>query len=147
MKTIIPPNIARLMEPTDLKHLGATTPEQDQEKREKKAEKELQEQACALLNRYSVVYLRPAMFRKTQLPPGWPDVIFVYWGKPFAWEFKVEKPGTVRGEPRPEQVRMLNALAGNGWNVSIIRSLEQAQTLLFEAVPEGFEISGSRQDL
>ena len=135
------------MEPVDLKQLGATTPDQDQEKREKKAEKELQGQINDLLSRYAVVYLRPAMFRKTQLPPGWPDYIFAYWGKPFAWECKVEKPGTVRGEPRPEQVKMLNALAGNGWNVSIIRSLEQAQRLLFEAVPEGFEISGSPQVL
>jgi hypothetical protein len=139
---VIPPNIARLMEPADLKQLGATSPEQDQEKREKKAEKELQQQICALLSRYSVIYLKPAMFKRSTLPIGYPDLTFVYWGKPFAWECKVEKPGTVRGEPRPEQVRMLNALAGNGWNVSIIRSLEQAQRLLFEAVPEGFDVHG-----
>jgi hypothetical protein len=138
---LVPPNYAKLMSKEDLKQLGATTPEQDQEKREKKAEKILQKECDALLTRHSIIFLGAPMFRKSKLPRGWPDRIFVYWGKPFAWEFKVEKPGTLKGEPRPEQARMLSDLAENGWNISVIRSLEQAQRILLDAVPAGFEIT------
>jgi hypothetical protein len=136
MKKILPPNITRLMAPEDRKELGATTPEQDQEKREEIAENELQQQICDLLRRHSVLYLRPAMFKRSTLPVGWPDFTFCYWGMPFAWECKVAKGGTIKGDPRPEQIKVLNQLAENGWKVAVVRSLKQAQDLLRGVIPK-----------
>jgi hypothetical protein len=41
---------------------------------------------------------------------GFPDLIMAKAGRVIAAELKVEKAGTVRGDPRPEQQRWLSAL-------------------------------------
>ena len=92
---------------------------------EAKSERELQEQICALLRRRDVPFIRPAMFKKSSLIPGWPDITFVYRGIGLGWECK-----SASAKPTPAQIEMHTHMERAGWRISIVRSLRQAMDVL-----------------
>lgn len=113
------------MTPETRRSLGVSTPEEIAKKSELKSEKELQEQICALLRRRDIPYIRPAMFRKSSLPKGWPDFTFAYKGMPIAFECK-----TGTGVCSEEQLSMHAQMRAHGWMVVEVRVLDEAQLAL-----------------
>ena len=57
------------------------------------------------------------MFRKSELPPGWPDFTFAYLSVSVLWECK-----SLTGELRDSQERVVGQLIRNGWRFRLIRS-------------------------
>ena len=92
---------------------------------EAKSERELQEQICSLLRRRDIPYVRAPMFKKSELPPGWPDFSFTFQGQPLGWECK-----STIGKLSEEQASMHAKMEGCGWKISIIRTLEEAVEIL-----------------
>jgi len=91
------------------------------------AERELQGQIRQYLNQKGVHFICPAMFRKSQLPPGWPDFTFAFYGVSILWECK-----SLTGELRESQEQIVGQLVRNGWRFRLIRDLEQARGHLRE---------------
>lgn len=129
---LVPPNIANRMSEADRKAHGIRTPEENRQRGERKKEKELHREIFALLRRNEIPYVHAPMFRKSELPPGWPDFTFAYQGRPIAWECKVGG-----SEPTEEQAQMIAKLRACGWAVSVIRSLAEAQWSLFGMEADG----------
>ena len=122
MKTVIPANIAdKIANPEDRKALGVRTQKEDQRCWSGRAEKQLQEQVAALLDRNGIVYIRPPMNRRSTLPAGWPDFTGAYNGIPFSWECK-----TGDAVCSDDQLQMQAKMRANGWRVRVIRELWQA---------------------
>lgn len=92
-----------------------------------KAEKDLQAEIRQYLDLKEIVFINPAMFRKSQLPEGWPDFTFAFRGIPVLWECK-----SYSGKLRETQERIVTLLVGNGWRFRLIRSVEQARDHLRE---------------
>jgi hypothetical protein len=67
------------------------------------------------------------MFRKSQLPLGWPDFTFAFCGVPILWECK-----SLKGELRESQEQIVGQLVRNGWRFRLIRDLGQARGHLRE---------------
>ena len=124
----IPPHILALMPKEDRKPLGKAgmTREEIDEKTEFKNEIELQNQIYNLLVQYGVKwigYQNPR--KKSQLPPGTPDFVFVWNGVPIAIEVK-----TKTGKLSPDQLKMIPMMAGDGWSCFVVRSLEEVFILM-----------------
>jgi hypothetical protein len=113
------------MDPKDRKIIHQKTARETNQDAIARSEKELQEQIASLLRRHDIPYIRPAMFKKSSLPKGWPDFTFAHEGIPYAWECKI--PGK---EPTQEQLNTLIWMTNHGWAVSVIISLQQAQNIL-----------------
>jgi hypothetical protein len=122
MKTVLPQNVVNKMDPADRKRLGVRTRHEDNLRWSERAEKQLQEQVAALLDRNDIVFIRPPMNRRSTLPSGWPDFTGAYNGIPFAWECK-----TGDAVCSDDQVHMQAKLLANGWRVRVIRTLGEAQ--------------------
>jgi hypothetical protein len=129
MRNLVLPDhfLEKIADPKDRRALGLKTTEETRKELIEQSERELHEQLFALLGRNEVVYIHAPMFRRSQLPPGWPDFSFVYRGVALAWECKVGGE-----EPNDEQRKMHVRLTANGWKVDVIESLEQAQNILKE---------------
>lgn len=89
---------------------------------ELKAEKDLQAEIRQYLDLKEIVFVNPAMFKRSELPVGWPDFTFAFRGVPILWECK-----SAKGELRESQERIVTLLVGNGWRFQLIRSVEQAR--------------------
>lgn len=126
MTRLLSDHFLRLMSPEDRKAIKQRTAQETVALAEAKTEKQLQEQIAALLRRQDVPYIRPAMFKKSTLPVGWPDFTFAYHGFPIAWECKI-----ANNKPTKEQKELHERLERQGWEVATIRTLLQAQGFLF----------------
>jgi hypothetical protein len=126
---ILPDRLLRLMDPKDRVELGkgGRTAAETLARAEVRSEKILQEQICSLLRRREIVYIRPAMFRKSQLPPGWPDFSFCYRSIAVGLECKSEI-----GQPTGAQLQMHAHMTANGWEVHVVRSLAEVIQILNE---------------
>jgi hypothetical protein len=130
---VLPRNILDKMSERDRReyalHVGypntALTSAEVEQKATAQAERELQKQIRQFLNLRDILFICPAMFRKSQLPPGWPDISFVYRGVPILWECK-----SFAGKLRANQEHIITELVRNGWNFRLIRSLEEARSHL-----------------
>jgi hypothetical protein len=105
---------------------GFTTYELEQ-KVNARAERELQKHVRQYLSQKEVVFICPPMFKRSELPPGWPDFTFAFCGVPIIWECK-----SSAGKLRESQKQVVAQLGDNGWRFRIIRSLEQARNHLRE---------------
>jgi hypothetical protein len=105
---------------------GFTTYELEQ-KLAARAERELQKQIRQYLSQKEVVFICPPMFKRSELPPGWPDFTFAFCGVPIIWECK-----NSTGKLRESQKQIVDQLVANGWRFRIIRSVEQARNHLRE---------------
>ena len=114
-RNIVPDNIARLMSESDRKLLGIQTKEDAAKAGEAKLESELQKQCEAWLMRNNVAYLH--LSPRAREKQGWPDLIFLYRGRPYAIELK-----TATGRLSEAQERMLAQMRCNGWLVHVLRS-------------------------
>jgi hypothetical protein len=127
----IPDHIKRLMPVSERKAvLGehALTTEEAVNIADAKSEKELQEQLLAYLEEHrGIVVFYSRMDRKTSNRKGQPDFLFAFKGIPVAWEVK-----TPIGKLRPEQEAIAPKLLANGWRYSVVRSVQQAKTILDE---------------
>jgi hypothetical protein len=123
MTALLPEHCLRLMDERDRKSLGkgGRTAVETLADMEARSEKELQEQICSLLRRREIPFIRPSMFKRSELPVGWPDISFAYRGKPIAWECKVGRNTTTA-----EQNLMIEKMTACGWRVSVIRTLSEA---------------------
>jgi hypothetical protein len=124
---VLPDNILRLMAAQDRAALGKSgrTAAESFALAEAKTESELQEQICSMLRRREIVFIQPAMFKRSSLPVGWPDFTFAYCGVPVAWECK-----SARGLLSEEQLCMHPQMTACGWQVSVIRELREAIEIL-----------------
>lgn len=126
----LPQRIVDLLSPDDRQeyalHIGHPNAGRSSSEIEQKitgrAERELQNQVRQYLNQKGVSFICPAMFRKSELPLGWPDFTFAYQGIPVLWECE-----SLKGELRESQERVVVQLIRNGWRFRLIRSLEQAR--------------------
>jgi hypothetical protein len=115
---LLPDRMLKLMSAADRKAIGQTTAAEALAIAEAKSERELQEQIASILRHREVVYIRPAMFRRSQLPVGWPDFTFCHKSRAIGLECKSKI-----GEPTHEQLEMHAHMEANGWEVHIVRSL------------------------
>jgi hypothetical protein len=144
---VLPRNILDKMSERDRReyalHVGypnaALTSSELEHKLTTSAENELQNQIRQFLNLKEIVFINPAMFRKSQLPEGWPDFTFAFCGIPILWECK-----SIAGKLRESQERIVYQLVGNGWRFRLIRSLEEARGHLrqieIERLSQGKEV-------
>lgn len=129
---------ARLLSKDERKKAGVQTAAEANAKCEARSERELQDQICAYLTLRGVKRIvRSAMHRKSTTPVGTPDLLFCFHkfvrhgpyvsgkGIPFAFEVKVGN-----AQPTPEQKQALKDFMGDGWNVRVIRSLDEVKQIL-----------------
>lgn len=130
----LPDNFLRCMSPEARKPLGKAgmTRQEVIEKAEVKAEKDLHEQVVAYLEQHHGIKVGHArMDRKSTYTLGWPDLTFALHGKACALELKVGKK-----KPDPDQLACIAAMEPNGWNVYVVRSLEEAKAFLERIEPK-----------
>ena len=119
----IPAHVARMMRPEDRKAAGIVLPEEAQAKHEARQERELQTLCERELNRRGIAYLH--LSPRARERAGWPDLVFVVEGIPYAVELK-----TAAGRLTPEQRQMLQGMAANGWRTHVVRDFESFHALL-----------------
>lgn len=91
------------------------------------AERELQDQIRQYLSQKEILFICPPMFKRSELPLGWPDFSFCHRGTPVLWECK-----SLTGKLRESQKRIVGQLVRNGWRFRPIRSLIEARGHLRE---------------
>jgi hypothetical protein len=126
--TIIPENFLKLISPANRKALGKAgqTAEEAMAAYSARSEKELQKQICNLLRLRGIIFLNPAMSKKSPLPIGWPDfTIFLDGGKVLFLECKFEG-----GKLTDEQFIYATRLANRGYAHHVVRTLREVQDLL-----------------
>ena len=121
-RSVINQRLVELMDPKDREELGQKTIAESLEEHEARSEKELHGLISALLRRNGILYVHAAMFKKSELPIGYPDFSFVCHGVPMAWELKVRNYWLSK-----EQEEVRSRMLENGWKYSVIRTLAQAQ--------------------
>lgn len=131
---LLRPEVARALSPAERKALDITTPEQDAEKYEARAEKELLTLCCNLLNQREIVWHHDRDSRGEKA--GWPDLVFCISGRAIAAELK-----SATGKLRPEQVTTLDQMRRNGWETYLVRSFAD-----FEAVLDGVAAQWQKYD-
>jgi hypothetical protein len=116
---LIPDNIVRLMPVEERRRLGrhCQTPEERQEKREFKSEKQLQQRIAALLTIRGLTFNVCRMDRATTGVVGWPDFCFCVKGRMVCIECKL--PGQV---PTAEQLKIIAGLSRDGAFVRVVHS-------------------------
>lgn len=87
-------------------------------KAEVQAEKELLRLCCHRLSLDGIEYLHLSPRARERI--GWPDLVFVIRGVPFAVELK-----TAHGTLREEQRQCLVRMQANGWRTIVCRSYEE----------------------
>jgi hypothetical protein len=93
-----------------------------------KREKELQVQILNWLRLGGVTVLWSRTDKRLTATVGWPDLTFCWHGKPFAFEVKI--PGGTLSE---DQVRVRKGMIADGWNYSVVHSLDEARAAVAEA--------------
>lgn len=83
-------------------------------------EEGLQAEIRVWLMSNNIEFINPSMFKKSALPPGWPDFTFVHACKPFGIECK-----TAKGEVSKDQALRHVGMRANGWNVHVVRSFAE----------------------
>lgn len=129
----LPNDFLRCMNPESRKSLGKAgrTQEEIDLKNRVRLEKELKQQCLNLLSQRNIFCISARNDRKTTIPVGTPDLNFVIPqgankpGLPCAVELKM--PGE---QPDPDQVRVLQQMADNGWTIRVITSVEHFQIFL-----------------
>lgn len=120
---LLPPNVVRLMTPEEQKRLGYVTPAAAKAKDDLKREKELHEQALALLRLRGVRFvLHSRMDRRSTVRVGTPDLLFVYRGQACALELK--RPGEV---PIEAQRKCHADMIADGWRVKVADNLDDVK--------------------
>lgn len=87
-------------------------------------ERDLLRLCCHDLTRAGVQYLH--LSPQAREKRGWPDLVFVLNGIPWAVELK-----TATGVVSEDQQRIMEAMAVNGWHVAVVRSHEQWRKEVF----------------
>jgi hypothetical protein len=106
-------------------------PEEALAKQEIRLEKELQGHLADLLRLREIEFFRQRMDRATTGTVGWPDFTFAVNGRPVAWECKL--PGK---DLDPDQVKVIDRMRGNGWDVRVIRSVNEGIAHLDSLLPK-----------
>lgn len=124
---MLPENILRRMSPEDRGPLGKAgrTKAEIEAAIDKRAEREIQRTILNYLNLHGIVPLFSRFGVKSTMPPGTPDILFAFNGRPCAWEIK-----TASGILSDDQMVMAGRLAKNGWCFQLIRSLDDARCAL-----------------
>lgn len=134
----LPDNILRRMSKEDRNPMGkaGVTMAEGDAKQTLKSEKELQQQCVAILRQRGIICNVSRMDRKKSDMVGWPDLTFslkrtvgipghtVYplhkVPLPCAFECKINKE-----QPTEEQAKVMAQLMENGWEVRVVRSLQE----------------------
>jgi len=111
------------MSAVDRKMLKILLPEERVTKLEQKSEKELQTRCEQELNRRNIVYLHLSFRARERI--GWPDLVFVIKGTPYAIELK-----TTKGKLTIEQINLLTRMADNGWTAKVCRNFDEFLTVI-----------------
>ena len=130
MSTVLPENILRLMKAKDRAQLGKAglLASECHQIALAKSEKELQGQIENMLRLANVQWpMRQRTDKRSNLPIGTPDILFVFQGVPVAWEIKM--PGQ---KPREDQERAMRDMTADGWKCSVVKSYDEALALLAE---------------
>jgi len=126
----IPQKILLKMDLQTQRELGYTPPEEVRAKDEAKEEKVLQKDCEEFLGRHEIEYLHLSI--RAREKSGWPDLVFVANGTPFAVELK-----TATGKVSGDQVRVLAWMRRNGWQVHVLRSYDRFVEIVSEALISG----------
>ncbi len=126
----LPDSLLRRVAPADRRAAGLPCPVAELTvlatvKAYKKREKELQEQITNWLRIRGITVIRSRTDHKTSNNVGTPDLLFAIRGRAVALEVKL--PGC---KPTPGQEKFLCALAGNGWKIAIVHSLDEARSVV-----------------
>lgn len=135
----LPDSVLRCMDREARRSLGpaGVTQAEAIEKRDARHEKDLQRQIADWLRLHDIPFHAARMDRRTTGPVGWPDFTFALrpqgqrYGVPVAIEVKL--PGR---KPDEEQQEVLRQLAGSGWAVAIVHSLDELRSFLSAVVGE-----------
>jgi hypothetical protein len=123
MSTVLPNNILMRLRPEDRAKLGKAgmTAEEAEAAFVAKNESELQSIIQTTLQRHGIFVIRNRMDKRPTVAVGVPDLLFSINGQAVAWEVKM--PGR---KPTQEQVEAMDWMKRNGWEVSVIRSYDEA---------------------
>ena len=119
--------ILRLMRAKDRRALNLQTSEEAQASFVARSERELQDAIANLLTLRGITFLRFRMDKATTARRGWPDFTLALNGRAVALEAK-------RGsnDLDPEQVRCIAGMRKDGWDVRVVRSLDEVRGILGE---------------
>lgn len=119
--------LLRCMNTADRRKLGKVgmLPEEAQAAFVARSEKEVQEAICKLLTLRDIAFYRARMDKRTGGTIGWPDFTLALNGQAIALEVKHEK-----GTTSPEQVACIAKMRRNGWDVYVVRSLDEVRAIL-----------------
>jgi hypothetical protein len=126
---LIPPNIAKLVDPTHRKERGIETYEDIARSAERLLEKQLHDRIMNLFRLHGIAYGHARMDRKSTYTEGWPDFTFsVYVPKicenaSYAWECKVMDRSLT---PKQEEMKQIMTSPPNAWVYVVITSFQQA---------------------
>lgn len=128
--TVLPDNVLRCLPPDIRKGLGkaGVTAEEAEAIIAAKGEKFLQSTISNYLRLHGVPFLWNRMDRKHTGVVGTPDFVCFVNGKLLLWEVK-----TPTGKVSPEQIKFHDELKKQGFEVSIIRTFEEAANQLKKA--------------
>ena len=123
----IPPNLLKCMPKDERKKLGKVgrTWDEIQYQSNARGERLLQKQVAALLTQRDIWHSRSRMDKRTTNQRGTPDFLFVWNGRPYAFECKIGK-----AEPTEAQINCHCQMRRNGWLVFVVRSLKEAKEFL-----------------
>lgn len=130
MSSVLPEHILSKMAPADRAKLGKAglLAYECHQIALAKSEKELQGQIENMLRLADVHWpMRQRTDKRSNLPLGTPDILFVFRGVPVAWEIKM--PGQ---KPREDQERAMRDMTADGWKCAVVKSYDEALALLAE---------------
>jgi hypothetical protein len=125
--TVLPQSFLEKMPEEERRRLGRagmTTQECDA-KQVKEEERKMQAMIRQYLNLHEIEYINPAMNRRSQLPPGWPDFTFCYRGVAIGVECKVDGK-----KAEPHQVDRHQGMRRNGWRIVVAYGLADIQEFM-----------------
>lgn len=122
---IIPDSILQRLTPEQRKEIGQLTAEESRLVCERRTEAALQKQCETWLTYHNITFLHLSYRAREKV--GWPDLVFVIDGKPFAIELK-----TATGRLTADQLDTLENMRINGWNTAVVRSLAEFKVYLDE---------------
>lgn len=125
--TYLPEQTLRLMSAADRAKLGkaGVTMREASAKYISREEKRLQQEMQGWLTIKGIVVGRQRMDKKSNMPLGWPDLVFCIKGEAFAIEVKLS--GRM---PEPDQEHMLRRMKENGWRVGVVHSLDELREIV-----------------
>ncbi len=131
-RNALPDAVLRRITPADRRAVSLPSPLAETvkaaaDKSDLRREKELQRDIGNWLRLRGITFVQSRMDKKTRTRKGVSDFLFAIRGRAVALEAKL--PGK---QPTEDQRRVMAGLAADGWRVAVVRSLDEARSVVAE---------------